>query len=65
MSPRTGERKVYLGDAVYAAIDRCDLVLTTEDGIRATNTIVLEPEVLRALLDYVRANSERAQARKG
>jgi hypothetical protein len=51
--------KVYLGDAVYAAIDRGDLVLTTEDGIRATNTIVLEPAVLRALLDYLSANGSK------
>lgn len=50
-------RKVYLGDGVYAVIDHGDtIVLTTENGIRATNTIFLEPEVLRALLDYVKAN---------
>lgn len=40
-------RKIYLGDAVYADIDQFErVVLTTEDGIEATNTIVLEPEVL-------------------
>jgi hypothetical protein len=48
--------KVYIGDAVYAEIDEHGiLVLTTEDGIRATNTIVLEPDVWHALLDYVGA----------
>lgn len=48
--------KVYLGDAVYVARDRHGgLVLTTEDGIRATNTIVLEPEVYAALCEYVDA----------
>jgi hypothetical protein len=46
--------KIYLGDAVYADWSQYgDLVLTTEDGIRATNVIVLEPSVLAALLDYV------------
>lgn len=46
--------KTYLGDAVYAEADEFgDLVLTTEDGIRATNRIVLEPAVLGALLRYV------------
>lgn len=46
--------KIYLGDAVYAEVDELgDLVLTTEDGIRATNRIVLEPSVLLALQEYV------------
>jgi hypothetical protein len=45
--------KVYLGDAVYACWERGDLVLTTEDGLRATNTIVLELEVVAALLGYL------------
>ncbi len=48
--------KVYLGDGVYAAIDRWgSVVLTTEDGMRATNTIVLEPEVIRELLTFLEA----------
>jgi len=46
--------KEYLGDGVYAEMDRYgSLVLTTEDGIRATNRIVLEPEVLIALSEYL------------
>lgn len=46
--------KAYLGDAVYVEHDQYGrLVLTTEDGRTATNTIVLEPEVYAALLDYV------------
>jgi hypothetical protein len=46
--------KEYIGDAVYARFYSYGaLVLTTEDGIRATNTIVLEPEVLEALLGYL------------
>ena len=46
--------KAYLGDGVYVEED-CGrgLVLTTENGIRATNTIILEPEVWRALERYV------------
>lgn len=51
---RKVKRKVYLGDAVYAQVDDIGrLVLTTEDGIRATNTIVLEPEVLANLAAYI------------
>jgi len=48
--------KTYLGDAVYAEFNNRipgDLILTTEDGIRATNTIYFEPSVLTALLYYV------------
>jgi hypothetical protein len=46
--------KEYLGDGVYVEEDvGLGLVLTTENGIRATNTITLEPEVWRALVRYV------------
>ena len=46
--------KMYIGDAVYAQIDNLGrVVLTTEDGYRATNTIVLEDEVLRALVAWL------------
>lgn len=45
--------KAYLGDAVYAEIDEyAALILTTEDGVRATNRIVLEPDVLQHLYRY-------------
>jgi len=46
--------KEYLGDAVYADLDEWRrIVLTTENGIEATNAIVLEPEVYAALLAWV------------
>lgn len=45
-------RKEYLGDGVYANFDGFQIVLTTEDGIRATNTICLEPAVMTALSRY-------------
>lgn len=42
--------QTYLGDAVYAQIDQFGrLVLTTNNGIEDTNTIVLEGDVLKAL----------------
>jgi len=56
---KSAKRRIYLGDAVYAEVDDCgDLVLTTEDGIRATNRIVLEPQVLRALFEYLGVDVE-------
>lgn len=46
--------KRYLGDGVYAEVDyRGALVLTTENGLRATNTIYLEGEVLAELERFV------------
>lgn len=46
--------KAYLGDAVYVDIDsEGRIVLTTENGICATNTIILEPEVLLAFMEYI------------
>jgi hypothetical protein len=45
--------KRYLGDGVYADLDSCGLVLTAENGLYATDTIVLEPDVLAALIQYI------------
>jgi hypothetical protein len=51
----TAPKKIYLGDAVYAAFDGYGLTLTTEDGVEATNTIYLDPNVIGSLFDYVKA----------
>jgi hypothetical protein len=56
MDAARASRKVYLGDSVYAVVDHGDLILTTEDGIRRHDTILLEPAVLQALLDYLRGS---------
>lgn len=47
--------KCYLGDAVYVDVDSAtgNLVLTTEDGLRETNRIVLQPQVFHSLVEYV------------
>jgi len=46
--------KLYLGDAVYVDVTKHgEIILTTENGVRATNTIVLEPKVLQSFLDYL------------
>lgn len=47
------DKKVYLGDAVYAHYDGYHVVLTTEDGIVVSNTIYLEPSVIEALRLFV------------
>lgn len=51
--------KTYLGDSVYVDFDGYHLVLTTENGGDASNTIYLEPTVYTALTRYVeRINNE-------
>ncbi len=47
----THPAKDYLGDGVYIQVGRFlgEIVLTTEDGIRATNTIVMGPGEIAGL----------------
>ena len=51
--------KVYLGDGVYVNRDGFGMVLTTENGIRVTNKIVLEPQVFGALMEWVNQLGKR------
>ncbi len=46
--------KTYLGDSVYCAWDGYSMILTTENGLPSdpSNTIFLEPKVLRALESF-------------
>lgn len=39
--------KLYLGDSVYFEFDGYHVVLTTDNGLGPSNTIALEPEVIR------------------
>jgi hypothetical protein len=48
--------KTYIGDAVYVESDGYHIILTTEDGISSTNRILLEDEVLEALLRTLERN---------
>lgn len=47
--------KRYIGDGAYIECNGWSLILTTEDGIRTTNTVVIDmndlPELKRALAD--------------
>jgi len=52
--------KDYLGDSVYVSFDGFALVLTTENGMYASNTIVLEPEVYSDLVRYVARIKDQA-----
>lgn len=44
--------KQYLGDGVYVRRDGRMVCLTTENGIRTTNEIFLETEVLESLMEF-------------
>ncbi len=47
-------KKEYLGDGAYVCFDGFGIILTAEDGVRITNTVYLEPSVLKAFEDYVK-----------
>lgn len=44
--------KTYIGDGVYAEWNGEQIILTTENGVETTNTIVLEPDVIHALEEF-------------
>lgn len=50
---QTRNQKKYLGDGVYIRFDGFHHVLTTENGITATNIIALDPHVTEALLNHL------------
>lgn len=43
----------YLGDGLYVDFDGYQIKLYAHDGMRATNTVYLEPRVLGRFLEYV------------
>ena len=46
--------KEYLGDSVYAeSTEEGFIMLTTEDGINVSNTIILDSEVYDSLVKFV------------
>ena len=56
--------KVYLGDGAFADFDGYNITLTTEDGIRVTNRIVLEPELALRLRAFIRKQFPKAKEEK-
>lgn len=49
------ENKIYLGDGAYATFQGYCIMLTAEDGYRATETIYLEGEHLQKLFEFAKA----------
>jgi hypothetical protein len=48
------KQKEYLGDSVYVEINKLgQIVLTTNNGLEDSNTIILEPDIYSALTEYV------------
>lgn len=45
--------KAYLGDSVYCQFDGSSFRLTTENGGPPSNTIYLEPEVIKAFQRFL------------
>ena len=46
-------KKTYLGDGAYIDYDGHEFILTTENGIKTTNTIYLEPSSMDRLLHFL------------
>lgn len=46
--------KVYLGDGVYAKHDETGISIYTSDGVRVTNQIFLEYEVVGNLVAFLK-----------
>lgn len=47
------DSKEYLGDGVYVIKHQFGITLQTENGIEATNIIVMEPEVIEAFQTWL------------
>lgn len=58
------ENKTYIGDGVYAEFTGYDFILTTENGYEATNTIHMEPDMIRALDRFMKNKMEAPQEQK-
>jgi hypothetical protein len=56
------DRESYLGDGAYVYHDGFGVVLYTSDGIRETNRVVLEPNVLAEFKRWL-MHTERAHAK--
>lgn len=52
--------KAYIGDGVYVEEGsfKGEVVLTTSNGMQDTNTIVLEPSVVKALSKWLEQSEE-------
>lgn len=61
MTREAAATKAYLGDGAYASFDGHAITLTAENGIRATDKVVLEPEVFAALLRFAAAHGLRTE----
>lgn len=44
--------KQYLGNAVYVEFGGYQVKLTVSDGVYDTDTIYLDPEVMKSLIEY-------------
>jgi len=61
MNAEPAGNKTYLGDSVYAEHDGFHLILTTENGLGVSNTIFLEPIVLKNLDLYLKRMQEMSR----
>ncbi len=53
----------YIGDGAYVSYDGYGLMLYTENGICRTNEVYLEPDVYKALTEFVERLKEMGEIR--
>lgn len=56
--------KQYLGDGLYVHFDGYQIVLSASDGIKDTNVVYLDSNVLKAFLDYIERLKESYRDKK-
>ena len=57
--------KVYIGDGAYAHFDGYHVVVSTSDGISDTNTVCMEPAVLKSFRLYLDKLADHISAKGG
>lgn len=55
----TDDKRVYLGDGVYASFDGCQVWIWTSDGISDSRQIALEPNVIQSLVAFYLNEKEK------
>lgn len=46
------KRKEYIGDGLYAELNTGSVVVTSENGVRVLDTVVIEPHTFQALFAF-------------
>ncbi len=54
-------QRTYLGDGLYASFDGYQIALAASNGIHDTNTVYLEPGVIKSLMKYIESLNNKKE----